>query len=106
VKNKIKGKNTDNVDIGRYGKDCDSTIFKRYTLWTSVQTNAAITRDRPLAGTEGPNVPYLFVGDEGFALNKNIPRPFGGSKLSVETKECATIACAEREGMWNAFSEF
>jgi len=27
------------VDIGSYGKDCDSTIFKRYTLWTSIQTN-------------------------------------------------------------------
>jgi len=26
-------------DVGRYGKDCDSTIFKRYTLWTSIQTN-------------------------------------------------------------------
>ena len=27
------------VDIGSYGKDCDSTIFKRSTLWTSIQTN-------------------------------------------------------------------
>jgi hypothetical protein len=27
------------VDICSYGKDCDSTIFKRYTLWTSIQTN-------------------------------------------------------------------
>ena len=25
--------------------------------------------DRPLAGTEGPN---FFVGDEGFALNRNV----------------------------------
>ena len=27
------------VDIGSYGKDCDSTVFKRSTLWTSIQTN-------------------------------------------------------------------
>ena len=27
------------VQIGRYGKDCDSTIFKRSTLWTTIQTN-------------------------------------------------------------------
>jgi len=39
--------------------------------------------ERPLAGTEGPNVPYFLVGDERFALNRNILRPFGGSNLSV-----------------------
>ena len=27
------------ADIGSYGKDCDSTVFKRSTLWTSIQTN-------------------------------------------------------------------
>ena len=26
------------VDIRSYGKDCDSTIFKRSILWTSIQT--------------------------------------------------------------------
>ena len=66
----------------------------------------AIIGERPLSGTEGPNVPYLFVGDEGFALNKNIFLHFGGSKLSAEKKECTAVACAEREGMWNALSEF
>jgi len=27
------------VDIGSYGKVCDSTVFKRPTLRTSIQTN-------------------------------------------------------------------
>jgi hypothetical protein len=40
--------------------------------------------DRPLSGTEGPNVPYFFVGDEGFALDKYLLRPFGGSNLSIK----------------------
>jgi len=40
--------------------------------------------ERPLSGTEGPDVPYFFVGDEGFALNRNILWPFGGSNLSVK----------------------
>jgi len=48
--------------------------------------------DRPLSGTEVPNVPHFFVGDEGFALNRNILRPFGGSNLSVKKKQCTTIA--------------
>jgi hypothetical protein len=41
---------------------------------------------RPLSGTEGPNVPHFFVGDEGSALNRNILRPFGESNLSVKKR--------------------
>jgi hypothetical protein len=37
----------------------------------------AIPSERTFAGTEGPTVPHFFVGDEGFALNKNILRTFG-----------------------------
>ena len=52
------------VDVGSYGKVCDSTTFKRSTLWTSIQTNMLeLPSKRPLSGTEGPNVPYFFVGD-------------------------------------------
>jgi hypothetical protein len=47
----------------------DSTIFKQSTLWTSIQTNMLeLPGERPLSGTEGPDVPYFFVGGEGFAL--------------------------------------
>jgi len=45
-------------DIGSYGKDCDSTIFKRSTPWTSVQTNMLeLLSERPLSGIESPDVP-------------------------------------------------
>jgi hypothetical protein len=57
-------------------------------------------------GTEGPNVPHFFIGDQGFALNRNIVRPSGVSNPSVKKKECTIIACAEHEGMWNVLSEF
>jgi len=61
------------VDIGSYGKDCDSTICKRSSLWTSIQINMLeLPSERAVLGTEGQNVPYFFVGDEGFALNRNI----------------------------------
>jgi hypothetical protein len=55
---------------------------------------------RSLSGTEGPNVPYFFV-DDGFALNRNILQPFGGSNLSVKKKRvykyrlCRTRRCVE-----------
>jgi len=61
------------ADIGRCEKDCDSAVFKRSMLWTSIQTNKLeLHTERSLSGTEGRNVPYFFVGDEGFALNRNI----------------------------------
>ena len=52
------------ADIGSYGKDRDSTICRRCTLWTSIQTNMLeLPGERPLSGTEGPDIPYFFVGD-------------------------------------------
>jgi len=75
------------VDIGSYGKACGSTVFKRSTLWTSIQTNMLeLPGERPLSGTEGPKVQYLFLGDEGFALNRNMLRPFGRYNLSVKKR--------------------
>jgi len=54
------------VDIGSYGKDCDSTVFKRSTLWTSIQTKMLeVPSEMPLSVTEDRHVPYFFVGDEG-----------------------------------------
>jgi len=32
----------------------------------------AVITQRPFSRTEGPNVPHFCVGDEGFALNRNI----------------------------------
>ena len=85
------------VDIGSYGEDCDSTVFKRATLWTSVQTNKLeLPSGRPLSGTEGQNVPHFFVGDEGFALNRNILPSFGGSDLSVKRRVYNYRLCRTR----------
>jgi len=64
-----------------------------------------LTSERPLSGTEGPNVPHLFVRDEGFALNRNTLRHFGGSNLSFK-KECTNVTCAKHNGMWNVVFEF
>jgi len=93
------------ADIGSYGKDCGSTVFKRSTLRTSIQTNMLeLPSDRPLSGTEGPNVPHFFVGDEGFALNRNILRPFGGSNLSVKKRLYNYRLCRKRRYVECAFS--
>ena len=81
----------------------DSTIFKRSTLWTSIQTNMLeLPSERPLSGTEAPNVPYFFV-DEGFALNRNLLRPFGGYNLSVKKRVYNYRLCRARRYVECAF---
>jgi len=75
------------VYIGSYGKDCGSTFFKRSTPWTSIQINMLeLSSEIPLSGTVSPNVPHFFVGDEGFALNRNILQPSSGSNLTVKKR--------------------
>jgi len=70
------------VDIGSYGKDCDSSVFKRSSLWTSVINNKLeIPIETNVIGIENHKLPYFFVGDEAFALHKHLLRPFGGSQL-------------------------
>ena len=75
------------VNIGSFGKDCDSAIFKRCGLWKSIETDRhQLPNEKCLPGTERPKVPYVIVGDEAFALHKHLLRPYGGSNLTVEKR--------------------
>lgn len=69
------------VDAGAYGKDCDSSVFKETTLWKKLRGNTLnIPPPRALPDIEG-ELPYVFVGDEAFALHNNLLRPYGGREL-------------------------
>ncbi|XP_068083469.1 uncharacterized protein [Anabrus simplex] len=73
------------VDVGSYGKDCDSSIFKQSRLRQSIENNSQqLPEEKSLPGTESPKVPYFFVGNEVFGLNKYLLRPFGGTHLTVK----------------------
>lgn len=75
------------ANIGRYGKNCDSAIFKRSALWNWIVTERhQIPEPKCLPGIDNSNVPYFFVGDEAFALHKHLLRPFGGSNLTTEKR--------------------
>ena len=40
------------VDVGSYGKDCDSSIFKRSSLWQSIENKEQeLPEEKPLPGT-------------------------------------------------------
>jgi len=75
------------VDVGAYGSECDSSIFKKSSLWMSIQEKTLeLPPAKPLPGSEGPNIPYFLIGDEAFGLNTNLLRPFGGKELSQKKR--------------------
>lgn len=74
------------VDIGSYGKDCDSNIFKSSSLWSSLHNESLkLPHPEPLPGY-AIGVPYVFVADEAFPLHKHIMRPFGNNGLTYKKK--------------------
>lgn len=92
------------VDVGSYGKDCDSSIFKRSSLWQSIESNTQpLPEEKCLPGTESPKVPYFFVGDEAFGLHRHLLRPFGGTHLTVEKRIFNYRLCRARRYVECAF---
>jgi len=52
------------VNIGSYGKDCDSAIFKQNGIWKSITMGRhQLPEPKCLPDTYSPNVTYFFVGD-------------------------------------------
>lgn len=92
------------VDVGSHGKECDSSVFKKSTLWQSIETNTQqLPKERCLPGTESPKVPYFFVGDEAFGLHTNLLRPFGGTHLTLEKRIFNYRLCRARRYVECAF---
>ncbi|XP_045766197.1 protein ALP1-like [Maniola jurtina] len=74
------------VDIGAYGKECDSTILQNSKLYElMINNNLPLPQPQPLSGSNIPT-PYVFVGDEAFGLSKHIMRPYGGQNLDLQQK--------------------
>nr|XP_022911163.1 uncharacterized protein LOC111422175 [Onthophagus taurus] len=92
------------VNIGSFGKDCDSSIFKRTVLWNSITTNTLqLPDDKYLPGTETPKVPYFFVGDEAFGLHIRLLRAYGGAHLTQEKRIFNYRLCRARRYVECAF---
>lgn len=71
------------IDVGAYGKECDSNVFKETAFWKSL-VNKTLNLPTPVQLEESNvDLPYIFVGDEAFALHENILRPFSGQQLNA-----------------------
>lgn len=48
------------IDVGSYGKDCDSSVFKRSSLWKSIENNEQqLPVAKSLPGINSPKLPYF-----------------------------------------------
>nr|CAH7735761.1 unnamed protein product [Callosobruchus chinensis] len=63
------------VDIGDYGKNSDSSIFKNSHFCKNLTSNKL----------DVPN-PDVIVGDEAFGLSFNVMRPYGGKNLTSKQR--------------------
>lgn len=67
------------VDVGAQGRISDGGILKNTILWQKIQEKSLnIPEPKPLPGRE-KDLPYVFLGDEAFALHENIMKPYSGN---------------------------
>lgn len=75
------------VDVGAYGKDCDSNVFQNCNLWKSIISGGMdLPEDKCLPGAQNPQLPHFLIGDDAFALHKHLIKPYGGHSLTVEKR--------------------
>lgn len=75
------------IDVGAYGKEGDSNVFKQCPLGVklySQQLNLPEPANLPET-TDNPQ-PFVFIGDEAFALHTNLLRPYPGRGLTLTRK--------------------
>ncbi|KAL4712634.1 hypothetical protein ACJJTC_007931 [Scirpophaga incertulas] len=62
------------IDVGAYGSSSDSTIFKQTNFAKKLENNQLnIPQSRNLPyDMDGQEMPFVFVGDEAFALSRHI----------------------------------
>lgn len=75
------------VDVGDYGKNSDSSIFKNTDFYKKLVNNELDIPDPDfLPGQNDCKIPYVIIGDEAFGLGFNTMRPYGGKILSEKKR--------------------
>lgn len=91
------------VNIGGYGKDCDSNILQQTEFWSLLcSKKLKIPNPAPLP-PEGIKVPYVFVADDAFPMQEHIMRSYGGHNLSTKQKVFNYRLCKARKYVECAF---
>lgn len=87
------------IDVGAYGSEGDSAIFKKSHFYNRLESNQLnLPSDKPLpsANGQGPPVPFVLLGDEAFGLSRHIMRPYPNKNLTVEKRTYNYRHCRAR----------
>lgn len=75
------------IDVGAYGKDSDSTIFKECPFGKKLYSEQLnLPAPTCLPNTNNSPQPYVIIGDEAFGLHRNLLRPYPGEGLTLKRK--------------------
>lgn len=72
------------IDVGAYGASSDSNVFKNKKFYKKMEADQLhIPQSRKLPkDNNGTAMPFVFVGDEAFALSDHVLRPYPHKNLS------------------------
>jgi len=72
------------IDVGAYGKERDSSVFKNFPIGKKLYLNQLnIPVPVCLPNVNDNPQPFVFIGDEAFALHYNLLRPYPGRGLTL-----------------------
>ncbi|XP_044143939.1 protein ALP1-like [Bufo gargarizans] len=72
------------IDVGSYGSSSDSAVFGHSAFGQMLTNNELdLPGNTTLPGTTFPAMPFVFVGDEAFALGEHLMRPYSSRGLSI-----------------------
>jgi len=71
------------VDVGKQGKISDGGVIQATTFYTRLQ-NQTLNLPKPMDCDE--NLNFIFIGDETFALEENLLKPFPQKSLNYERR--------------------
>ncbi|XP_008178456.1 protein ALP1-like [Acyrthosiphon pisum] len=71
------------IDVGAYGKEGDSNVFKNSNFGKFLYSDKIdLPEPALLPETESNPQPYVFIGNEAFALHTHLLRPYPGRNLT------------------------
>lgn len=80
------------VDIGAYGKDCDSSVFQRTNFFELMTRNQLqIPEPYPIDSTSNINFPFVLIADEAFELSEHVMRPYACHNLTEKKEYLITV---------------
>lgn len=92
------------VDIGSFGSCADSTVFQNTKFGKRLTSNQLDLPDnKPLPGTDGPDMPYVFVADDAFAIHEHLMKPYSLRNLDTRKRIFNYRLCRARRLVECAF---